>query len=187
MHTSHNGPDPNLDPSKGYETRDLDPIKLMPIVFMIAVFILIASAAGYAVWYFDQGVSPYHKEAMLPRQIERPLPSSPVVQANPQMDIRQFRAQEYTETHTYWVGPNHHLHIPISRAMVLVAQQGLPTRTDPGVPDKDGPNEPSYMSGQAPAASGGISSLSESSPASAAIPSGSAATSSMAAPNSVKR
>ncbi len=153
MHTSNNGPDPNLDPSKGYETRDLDPVKLLPIVFMMAVFILVASGAGYAVWYFNQGVSPYHKEAMLPRQIERPLPSSPVVQANPQMDIRQFRAQEYTESHTYWVGPDHHLHIPISRAMELVAQEGLPTRSNPGTPDKDGPNEPSFMSGQAPTAS----------------------------------
>ncbi len=148
MHTSHNGPDPLLDPSKGYETRDLDPIKLLPILFFMAVFIFAASVIGYGVWYLDQGVSPYHKEAQLPRQVVRPLPASPVVQANPTMDIRQFRDEEYQQSHTYWVGPAHHLHIPISRAMVIVDQEGLPTRQVPATPDQDGPNEPSFMSGQ---------------------------------------
>ncbi len=151
MHTKPTGPDPGLDPSRGFEQRDLDPVKMLPWLFGIVVFVAVASVSALGI--FRLFASPYNGKNLsaYPLPTVRTLPAPPVLQANPRVDIRQLRAQDRKEETSYYVGPKGHLHIPIKQAMLLVEQQGLPTRPNPVTPDKNSPNEPAFTSGQATA------------------------------------
>jgi hypothetical protein len=56
----------------------------------------------------------------------------PNLQMNPQVDLATFRAQEDAELNGYgWINRTSGVvRIPIERAMELIAQRGLPTRTN---------------------------------------------------------
>ena len=60
----------------------------------------------------------------------------PNLQLNPPDDLRSFRAREDAELNSYgWVDrTNGVVHIPITRAMELIAQRGLPVRASNAVP-----------------------------------------------------
>ena len=61
---------------------------------------------------------------------------APVLQPDPVADLDQFRTRLDEHLHSYgWVDQKAGVvHIPIERAMELVAQQGLPVREPPALP-----------------------------------------------------
>ena len=61
------------------------------------------------------------------------LPPEPRLQATPALDLARFRAREEERLGTYgWVDrPNGVVHVPIERAMEIVAREGLPARPLP--------------------------------------------------------
>jgi hypothetical protein len=83
---------------------------------------------------------------------------TPVLQPDPVADLNKFRAANEERLNTYgWVNQQAGVvRIPISRAMDLVAQRGLPTRSNAGVPV-------SQAFGSAPLLGGGVVPLRESS------------------------
>ncbi|PWU17563.1 MAG: hypothetical protein C5B50_11085 [Verrucomicrobia bacterium] len=81
------------------------------------------------------------------RPVARPLvggptnPPYPVLQVSAPMDLDLFRAREEAELHTYgWINRTSGIvRVPIDRAMDLVLQEGLPTRSQSGA-DQPGPS-----------------------------------------------
>lgn len=65
-----------------------------------------------------------------PLAAERETPPEPRLQANPAIDLDVFRAREIDRLATYgWVDRQAGVvHVPIERAMELVAEDGLPVR-----------------------------------------------------------
>jgi hypothetical protein len=68
--------------------------------------------------------------AIHPLAAERELPPEPRLQETPALDLARFRAREEERLSTYgWVDrPSGVVHIPIERAMDIVAREGLPAR-----------------------------------------------------------
>jgi hypothetical protein len=73
-------------------------------------------------------------EGPFPQPQASQLPPAPRIQANPPLDLWRLRAHEGAVLDTYgWVDQQAGvLRIPIGRAMDLVAQRGLPVRTETG-------------------------------------------------------
>ncbi|MFN0007842.1 MAG: hypothetical protein ACKVXR_08030 [Planctomycetota bacterium] len=69
-----------------------------------------------------------------PLAAERETPPEPRLQANPAIDLDAFRARESDRLSTYgWVDRQAGVvHVPIERAMELVAKDGLPVREGGG-------------------------------------------------------
>ena len=153
MHTHNSAPDPNKSQHPAFETRDMEPKKIVPFVFASAVFLFLSAGAAYVFYNFFVQSPDTNYVKSYPKTIVRVIPAQPVLQANPREDLHQLLAKEYAEADSYSVNPvTHHLRIPIRRAMQLVAEEGLPTRANPATPDSNSPNEPANTSGQATAA-----------------------------------
>lgn len=152
MLTPNSAPDPNKSQHAGFETRDMEPKKIVPFVFFSAVFLFVSAISAYAFYNLIVKSPDTNYVKTYPKTIVRVIPAQPVLQANPREDLHQLLAKEYAEADSYSVNPTtHHLRIPIRRAMDLVAEEGLPTRSNPATPDSNSPNEPADTSGQATA------------------------------------
>jgi hypothetical protein len=154
-HDSHgHGPvdDPNFVNDKPYETRDFFAFhSVLKWIFCLFVFIGITSAITFGIYKIMVPRSAERSSAFPLPQV-RAVPPDPRLQANPMLDIRTFREKEATALTTYGVDPTtHDVHIPVDKAIDIVAQEGLPTRANPGEPNPNEPNEPSHTEGAAPA------------------------------------
>jgi hypothetical protein len=69
------------------------------------------------------------------------LPPAPRLQVSPRIDLQQFRAEEDARLNGYgWTDRQNSLvHIPIDRAMDLIAQQGLPVANPAAKPPTAAP------------------------------------------------
>lgn len=74
---------------------------------------------------------------------------APQLQPDPVADLNRFRAAAEERLNTYgWVDPQAHVvHIPISRAMDILAQRGLPTRQPPQLPSAASFGSNPYLAG----------------------------------------
>ncbi|CEK14751.1 hypothetical protein CWRG_00930 [Chthonomonas calidirosea] len=148
MHPSH-GHGGSPTPGARYEKSDLTPQAAAMTLFGLA---LLATIAAFVIWLFKPyilHVAPERTSKFpIPREAVRP--AEPRLQANPTIDIENLRKDEDFILNTYSRDPiSHRLHIPVERAMEIVAREGLPTRPNPAQPDPMEPNEPSYTIGQA--------------------------------------
>jgi hypothetical protein len=89
-------------------------------------------AAAFLMWFvFDQFASSdnAHQTPPAPMEAANPqkTPPEPRLEAQPRMDLSKFRASEEERVNSYgWIDPAKGIvRIPISRAMDLVAKEGL--------------------------------------------------------------
>ncbi len=117
----------------GYELTDIS-------TRVVVVFATALVAAGVIihvlVWalfaYLGQATAAsYSRQYPLASTGAAPLPPAPTLQVRPREDLREMRAEEDRILSSYgWVDANAGIvRIPIDRAMQLVLQRGLPTRT----------------------------------------------------------
>lgn len=145
------GPQP-VDQSiidRGYDPRDVSLTTILKWVFFLFVFIGVASAITLGVYdlYVPKGTE---RTTQFPLPRVREVPAEPRIQANPIEDIRTLRRNEEQELTRYGRDPaTGDIYIPVDRAMGLVAQEGLPTRAQPGTIDIAEPNQPLHTEGQA--------------------------------------
>lgn len=121
-------------PHGAYETTDAD----VPTLYKwaIAMFVVIFGAMGL-MWALHAAletppVKMDHEPTAM--EMERTLPPKPRLQVNQQLDLRQLRETEDKQLHSYgWVQKQAGtVHIPIDRAMDIIAERGLPaTKTPP--------------------------------------------------------
>ena len=116
-------------PEPHYETRDASTRGL--VIFGLGLFATLVAVAALTAWLFgyfakSQSLGP----PASPFENARVLPPQPRLQVNPRQDLLRLREDENVELDTYgWVDQkNGIVRIPISRAMDLMAQRGLPTR-----------------------------------------------------------
>ena len=154
---------PNASAGGGHEKRD---IRVRPLVLAGTIFVAAWALAFILAWllftYFirrEARLSP--PPNFLEQMYGRQVPPEPRLQTNPLLELQQMRADEDTALHSYgWVERQAGtVHIPIDRAMALLAQRGLPARSEaapaaPVAPEAGRP-EPEPPSAQPPPAGGG--------------------------------
>lgn len=119
----------------GYEKRDVS----AKWIFGIVVFL---AAAGLIMHFCLAGVMQRLQRTPTPRDAfagaQRLSPAAaelntnvPHLQLSPSADLKQFRGREEAELNTYgWIDRTSGIvRVPIERAMELVLQRGLPTRS----------------------------------------------------------
>lgn len=128
-----NVPPPDIDQLRklGYEKSDVSlPILTKWIIFLFG-FIAFSAAAGWVIYIvFVPGIGIEETPSALARGEK--LPPSPALQANPKRDIVVFRQQEAERAEHYsWFDKDKDVvHIPLDRAMELVAERGFPSKAD---------------------------------------------------------
>lgn len=132
-----NPADVNVDQLRelGYERADVSLPTLMRWIIFLFVFVAFCSLASwviYRVFVPEIGVEPM---ANGQRVVNMP-PDNPQLQAAPKRDIREFRLAEERVLNSYgWADKTAGtVHIPVDRAMAIIAKQGLPPRAAGPVP-----------------------------------------------------
>jgi hypothetical protein len=132
----HSRPQGLIEPgTHGYEPRDAN----VTWIFAIILFLL---GCGFiihlllAVWlnHLKNGSSITDAWRPIPRPSQQSLASFPRLQISPQLDLNEFRAREDAELTNYgWINQaSGVVRVPVSRAMELVLEKGLPTRPNSG-------------------------------------------------------
>ena len=128
----HGGRSP-ADQRPGYELSDIS----TRVVVVFATALVVAGIVIHVlVWllyvYFGHVAAvTYSRQYPLSSVGPAPLPAAPMLQVRPREELKQLRADEDATLMSYaWVDSNAGIvRIPIDRAMQLVLQRGLPTRT----------------------------------------------------------
>ncbi len=136
----------------GHETRDLSPVGIAAFgcVFLIAMALILVVTTGVFSLLTGKSPLPQIPPAGLANAPAPTLPAAPQLEALPAVNYQQFLANEEATLQSYgWVDKTRGVvHIPIDRAMDLIASQGLPARpASEAQKFKDNGNEiPSYSS-----------------------------------------
>ena len=118
-------------PGRGHEQRDANAKWIFGMVLLLFVFLFFIQAVLVA-WLNSLKHTPTPTDAWRPaRPSSANFAPLPRLQLSPPGDLQSFRAREEAELHSYgWIDRTAGVvRIPIERAMDLVLQQGLPTRT----------------------------------------------------------
>ena len=119
--------------SGGYETRDVS-VKLFGMVILGMVCVTLLGMA-VSLWYFNLSRERRQASDTPPPPLSATLPQAPPeprLQVNPGTDLRKYQVDEEEALNSYaWIDAKGGIvRIPIERAMDLVAQRGLPTRSE---------------------------------------------------------
>jgi hypothetical protein len=155
----HDGADDYLpEPGATHETRD---ISTRVVVTFAASLVVGAIFIQFLIWVL-YGFYGSLQDKAFPRQYPLaqtgapPQPPAPRLQTQPREDLKNMRAEEERRLNGYgWVDASRgEAHIPITRAMELLLQQGLPARqeappgTSPGLPEKSSSGRTSVGNGR---------------------------------------
>jgi len=116
----------------GHETSDASPlgVALAAGGLAVAILIILAALAGLFGHFRENRPS-----ADVPSRIATPHPIAPEprLQVYPTAEFDQFRAAEEKKLNSYgWIDKGQNIiRIPVTRAMDLIAQRGLPVRSGP--------------------------------------------------------
>jgi hypothetical protein len=114
-----------------YESKDVN----FPMIVMLAGFLFLILGGtlllGRFLDHFFSHFSPLHDEPVSSLAEMNRLPPEPRLQVNPPVDMVRLRDVENVLLDNYsWIDPAAgKVRIPITRAMAILAERGLPTRT----------------------------------------------------------
>ena len=125
---------PSPDPRKrvGHETSDASPSAIgwfaLGLTLMIA---LVLPLLSWVFWRFEAGAR--RADALHSAVVGDQTPPPPLLQDHPATDLVQFRREEQRRLSSYgWVDQDLGIvHIPINRAIEILAERGLPEPADP--------------------------------------------------------
>ncbi|MDZ7289035.1 MAG: hypothetical protein ONB44_01500 [candidate division KSB1 bacterium] len=130
MSETQKTPTQNNNP-RGHETSDASISAV--IKFGIGLTVVIAVMMLLMFWMKSvlQEQEQRSETPPSPLAVGRQLPAAPRLQVTPEMDLQKYLAREDSILHSYgWVVREAGIvHIPIDRAIELVAQKGLPVTT----------------------------------------------------------
>lgn len=115
-----------------HEERDAKPKTIMALVIGLAVLTLVALVLMRLLFSYLAAREARIEAPAPPLAETRHLPPPPRLQVAPAKDLQQLRAEEEKVLNSYgWVNRQAGIvRIPIERAMELVADRGLPVRTE---------------------------------------------------------
>jgi hypothetical protein len=118
------------NPAAGHEASDVDVRSLAyfgGVLFLVLVLTLISMRWVFFHYAKSQQLGP----PPTPFENARTLPPAPRLQVEPRLELEHYRqAQQQMLTSYGWVDrPNGIVRIPIDRAITLLLERGLPTRT----------------------------------------------------------
>jgi hypothetical protein len=126
----------------GHEETDADIAPLVKFAVFLTVLTLVTAALTAGFYKYLDSREQVEKASRYPltQGIERPLPPAPRLQTYPFDDLKGFRHEEARLLEHYsWIDKNAGtVRIPVSRAIELLAEKGLPHRAAPLAP-ADGP------------------------------------------------
>lgn len=131
MHTDHgHRPDPLTD--MGYETRDVNYTALTKAIVGFFIFSFACAVAGYIFLRYLLGPNSYAVGYKAQTAITKiPAAPNPLLQnnVNAKLDIQSLRNEEDSVLDTTgWANSEHtRVHIPIDRAIDILATRGIPT------------------------------------------------------------
>jgi hypothetical protein len=124
---------------RGFETRDANVrvVTWFAVILVLSAIVIHFACAGLY-WLFAR----QHPSPDPPSRIAfnpQPVAPEPRLQNNPTMDLESFAKDQNTRLNSYgWIDRERGvIHIPIERAMDLIAERGLPTR-GPGTKNSSG-------------------------------------------------
>ncbi|GIV14754.1 MAG: hypothetical protein KatS3mg022_0189 [Armatimonadota bacterium] len=125
MSTAHHPSPKKNGHGGGYEKQDVG--FRFAMVFVSALIAAVIVVLIFLVWFY-RVVVPQPPPAPKPIAQQRPLPPAPVLQVNPAVDMQKFREREEQKASSYgWVDEKGGIaHVPVQRAMEIVAERGLP-------------------------------------------------------------
>ncbi len=118
------------EPTKGHEHHDANAKGIFAVILFLLIF-------GLSIHGILAGFLHSLKQMPQPKDAWRPVSPTtgpkpkPLLQVSPAMDLEEFRTREEKELHSYgWLNRTAGVvRIPIERAMDLVLQEGLSSRT----------------------------------------------------------
>lgn len=122
---------PKAAPQGGYEKTDASPRGLLYFALIMAA--ILAATSLSLIWlfkYFQKAESPASYIAA-PFAGAQPLPPPPRIQADPGAEMQSYWQSQQNLLNTYgWIDrQNGIVRMPIDRAMALLLERGLPTRS----------------------------------------------------------
>ncbi|MGH9699410.1 MAG: hypothetical protein ACRD5R_18225 [Candidatus Acidiferrales bacterium] len=113
-----------------YEKRDVNLGALSKWGLALAITIIVVMFAMKWLFVFYGNIQPLGEDAS-PIENARVLPSGPRLQANPRADNVSYCGEQTEMLQTYgWVNQAAgQVRVPVDRAMALILERGLPTRT----------------------------------------------------------
>jgi hypothetical protein len=116
----------------GHEETDADIAPLVKFAVFLTVLTLVTAALTAGVYKFLDSREQVQKAPRYPlaQGVERPLPPAPRLQTYPFDDVKGLRGEEARLLEHYsWIDKNAGtVRIPVSRAIELLAEKGLPHR-----------------------------------------------------------
>jgi hypothetical protein len=118
--------------TEAFERSDVNPTGVM--VFFVALLALVGVALVVLWWLYGAFAADLRLAEPSPAPRATQLPPEPRIQQAPAMDLIERREREDAILNTYgWVNrETGAARIPIDRAMQLLAERGLPARSDAG-------------------------------------------------------
>ncbi|HLH41559.1 MAG TPA: hypothetical protein VKV74_01140 [Bryobacteraceae bacterium] len=122
---------PHPSPSPGYEKTDASPRGLIYFVATIAAILAITAAFLFFLFHYYQRSETGGAFVAQPFVAAEPTPPPPRIQPDPTTDMRTYADSQQKLLNTYgWVDrQNGIVRLPIDRAMQLLVERGLPTRS----------------------------------------------------------
>lgn len=126
--------EPTVNPSgSDYADRDIPVGKIMLFGFYITLFTVVSFVALRFIWLaFDREAQRAEEAVSAFVRESRVLPPEPRLQVDePATWAREYARQKASVSGYEWIDPNAGVvRIPVERAMELLAQRGLPARTE---------------------------------------------------------
>lgn len=112
----------------GHEVRD---VSIRGVLGLAAAVLAGGIVVHVVLWFVLQGLEVSAKQAdpeLSPLAETRPEPPAPRLQDRPSHDYAAYRAEQEARLNSYgWVDRDRGVvHLPVSRAMELILEQGLP-------------------------------------------------------------
>jgi hypothetical protein len=132
MHDEHK----HSDGDPGYETRDVPGGLVFWSLLGLAVLTLVSAIFVLGFFVYLRALPDKVSPTPSPFASERTLPPSPMLQANPPLELDEYNEKMDTARNSYgWVDKSAGIaHIPVDTALDIIAERGLPHGIENHVP-----------------------------------------------------
>lgn len=124
----------------GHEISDINPRRVALVALTLAAIVIAASLVTYGLFRFFYRSETSARPAPSPLSYAPEPPPEPRLSVEPGEELKALRAEEDAALKTYgWVDQEKGVvHIPIDRAIDILAQRGLPARATRSAPPAGG-------------------------------------------------